>query len=81
MAAALPGATPFQAAYARHGEAERLIETSIARDNPDVVHIEHLRAAALIGGDQRIPSVFDAVDSISALFAQAADARPRFGNE
>ncbi len=70
---ALPWSLPLQAAYSRHPAAERFVADQ-ARDC-DVVHVEHLRGALLARRVSGVPTVIDAVDSISALFEQAgADA-------
>lgn len=66
----LPTRDPLQAHYAYHPQMER----EIARLAPksDVAHVEHLRASLLGRAIKGIPKVYDAVDCISLLFAQAA---------
>jgi polysaccharide biosynthesis protein PslH len=73
-ATAVPRDLPLQAAYSLHPEAERYI-ASEAR-NCDIVHVEHLRGSLLTRRVGDVPCVIDAVDSISALFAQAAREAP-----
>jgi len=74
---ALPGATPFQAAYSRSPEMARLIRQVQAEETFDVVHVEHLRGAELSRAvNGRAPIVFDAVDSITLLFEKLLRAGP-----
>jgi glycosyltransferase involved in cell wall biosynthesis len=77
--AALPGRTPLQAAYSRHPEAEARIRQLLSSDRFDVLHVEHLRAVLLAVGATGAPRVWDAVDSIAALFEQAASLAPSPG--
>lgn len=69
-------ATPLQLAYSHHAAAERRVEELLATGRFDVVHIEHMRGAVLASRAVGVPVVFDAVDSISALFAEAARHAP-----
>jgi polysaccharide biosynthesis protein PslH len=65
--AALRG-EPLQAAACRSTELERVLLERLATDPPDVVHVEHLRAAYVAKLVPRtMPVVFDAVDCISLL--------------
>lgn len=73
--AVLTGA-PLQAAYSTHPDAARRIGEFAASGRFDVVHIEHLRGVALAGDVRAIPVVYDAVDSITGLFEQAAVQAP-----
>lgn len=73
--AVLTGA-PLQAAYSTHAEAAGRIGALIASGRFDVVHIEHLRGVALAGALRSIPVIYDAVDSITGLFEQAAVQAP-----
>ncbi|MGE3508966.1 MAG: glycosyltransferase, partial [Vicinamibacterales bacterium] len=73
--AVLTGA-PLQAAYATHTDAARRIGELAGSGRFDVVHIEHLRGVALAGDVRAIPVVYDAVDSITGLFEQAAVQAP-----
>ena len=69
---ALPTREPLQARYAYHPRiAHRIRELTRAHEF-DVAHIEHLRASRLVKAVQDTPKVYDSVDCISALFAQAA---------
>ncbi len=73
---ALPGRRPLQAAYSHHPDLERHL-AAIADPNAfDVLHVEHLRGAVLAARATRLPRVFDAVDSITLLFEQAARQAP-----
>jgi glycosyltransferase involved in cell wall biosynthesis len=73
---ALPGQTPFQAAYSRSPQMFALIQRTLAETDFDVVHVEHLRGAELSRAVNRIPIVFDSVDSIALLFEQARQSGP-----
>src|SRR5688572_25931633 len=44
---AIPGQTPFQAAYSRSPQMDALIPRVLAQTTFDVVHVEHLRGAEL----------------------------------
>ena len=74
--AVLPRRLPFQAAYSHHPTVERHIEQVATHGAFDVVHVEHLRGAVLARRITTLPRVFDAVDSISLLFRQAARQAP-----
>lgn len=65
---AIPGRTPFQAAYSRSPAMARLIDQTLQQTDFDVVHIEHLRGAELSRAINHLPIVFDSVDSITLLF-------------
>ncbi len=65
---ALPTGQPLQMEYSRSPEARRLVRRIQGQARFDVVHIEHLRGAALGAGVNGAPVVYDAVDSISLLF-------------
>jgi glycosyltransferase involved in cell wall biosynthesis len=67
---------PLQLAYAHHPVAERYVEELIAEDRADIVHIEHLRGVAMASRIGGVPIIWDAVDSISALFAETARLAP-----
>ena len=64
--------TPLQLAYSHHPEAERRAAILAASGLFDIVHIEHMRGVPLASRICNVPTVFDAVDSISALFAETA---------
>jgi polysaccharide biosynthesis protein PslH len=71
--AALPRpGLPLQLAYSHHPGAERYVADLVATGRFDIVHIEHIRGVALSSKVRGVPVVFDAVDSISALFAETA---------
>jgi len=73
---ALPGQTPFQAAYSRSPQMSALIQRTLDETDFDVVHVEHLRGAELSQAVNGIPVVFDSVDSITLLFEQARQSGP-----
>jgi sugar transferase (PEP-CTERM/EpsH1 system associated) len=85
---ALPSRTPLQARYCWQPMLAQALREVVAQRTFDVVHVEHLRGAAygLLLRDlptptgQRLPVVWDSVDCISHLFAQAArQSRSRSG--
>lgn len=67
---------PLQAAYAMHGPATARVAALAASGDFDVVHVEHLRGVTLASGVRGVPVVYDAVDSITALFEQAVTQAP-----
>jgi len=69
---AFAGSSPLQKAYSRHPEARAHIRALAASGEYDVIHVEHLRGVTLVERVAGLPIVFDAVDSISHLFAQTA---------
>jgi sugar transferase (PEP-CTERM/EpsH1 system associated) len=69
---ALPTREPLQAVYAYHPGMERRLGELLREEAFDVVHTEHLRAARLVRAVVGTPTVYDSVDCISLLFAQAA---------
>lgn len=73
---AIPGQTPFQAAYSRSPEMTRMIQQIQAAQSFDVVHVEHLRGAELSWAVTKVPIVFDSVDSITLLFEHVLQAGP-----
>jgi glycosyltransferase involved in cell wall biosynthesis len=85
---ALPSRTPLQARYSWQPELARRIDDVIQTGNLDIVHVEHLRGscyglhsqAALKRIGRKTPVVWDSVDCISYLFAQANQrSRSAFG--
>jgi polysaccharide biosynthesis protein PslH len=77
--AALPGRLPLQAAYSHQPALEQRLRALAASRAFDVLHVEHLRGAVLAARITRLPRVFDAVDSITLLFEQAARKAPGLG--
>jgi sugar transferase (PEP-CTERM/EpsH1 system associated) len=73
---AIPGQTPFQAAYSRSPEMAELIRRTQAAQTFDIVHVEHLRGAELGRAVQGTPVVFDSVDSITLLFERVLQSGP-----
>lgn len=73
---AIPGQTPFQAAYSRSPQMNALIRQIQNQNSFDVVHIEHLRGAELARAVNGTPIVFDSVDSITLLFERVLQAGP-----
>jgi polysaccharide biosynthesis protein PslH len=72
----MPSRVPLQAAYSRHPAAEARIRALVDGGGYDVVHIEHLRGALLAPSPCRLPTVYDAVDSITRLFEQTVRLAP-----
>ncbi|MCB0121512.1 MAG: glycosyltransferase [Caldilineaceae bacterium] len=77
---ALPTATPLQAVYSWQPALAQMVLTAIQHEQFDVVHVEHLRGACYglhlqawcHRHQMNLPVVWDSVDCISHLFAQAA---------
>jgi glycosyltransferase involved in cell wall biosynthesis len=78
---ALPTNQPLQAHYSWNPALARSLEFEIRNSKFDIVHVEHLRAARyglairqskIENRKSKIPTVWDSVDCISHLFAQAA---------
>jgi glycosyltransferase involved in cell wall biosynthesis len=72
----LPTRRPLQLAYSHSPVAERYVAELVEDGGYDVVHVEHLRGVALASRLEGVPLVWDAVDSISALFAETAQRAP-----
>jgi glycosyltransferase involved in cell wall biosynthesis len=72
----LPTRQPLQLAYAHSPVGERYVEELVDEGRCDVVHVEHLRGVALATRAHGVPVVWDAVDSISALFAETVKLAP-----
>ncbi len=78
--AAAPTATPLQAVYSWQPALLRALLALVREQRFDAIHVEHLRGsryglellASLQTGSVRPPIVWDSVDCISHLFAQAA---------
>ncbi|MEZ4672699.1 MAG: glycosyltransferase [Caldilineaceae bacterium] len=75
----LPTRTPLQATYCRQPRLERALYRLVAEQTFDVAHVEHLRGAHyglllrdLSAPSRPLPVIWDSVDCISHLFAQAA---------
>lgn len=74
---ALPNfSMPLQAAYSRSTEMVRQINSALAADKFDAIHVEHMRGAELARHISGQPVVFDSVDSISLLFEKVLSAAP-----
>jgi glycosyltransferase involved in cell wall biosynthesis len=71
-AAAMPTGEPFQAVFSYHPAMAGRVRQLSRAGGFDVVHIEHLRAARLVGAVEGVPVVYDSVDTISLLFELAA---------
>lgn len=85
---ALPFPAPLQAAYCWQPHFARQLRQLVGQRCFDVIHVEHLRGAryglalkgALAATPSAPPIVWDSVDCISSLFAQAAErSRSRSG--
>lgn len=80
-ASALPTRIPLQARYCWQPTLAKVLERLVTTESFDVAHVEHLRGAAYglhlrkIGSSsgRALPIVWDSVDCISYLFAQAAE--------
>jgi polysaccharide biosynthesis protein PslH len=78
--AALPASTPLQAVYSWQPALFRTLRTLVQEQHFDAIHVEHLRGSRyglelldhLQSNPMRPPVVWDSVDCISHLFAQAA---------
>lgn len=77
---AIPGQTPFQAAYSHSPQMAELIKQTQAAKPFDVVHVEHLRGAELSGVVNGTPTIFDSVDSITLLFERVLQSGPTWGS-
>jgi len=78
-ALALPTTKPLWAAYCRSPQMARVLRRLVASGDFDAVHIEHLRAAHFARDLGNLPTVFDAVDCITALRRQMLDQSKKFG--
>ena len=67
---------PLQAAYGVPAAFRHALRALLAERSFDIVHLEHLRAAALIDELQGVPLVYDAVDCISLLLERTRAAGP-----
>ncbi len=67
---ALPTPTPLWAAYCFSEAMEKTLRALVATGAFDVAHVEHLRAAHFARALAPLPTVFDAVDCITALRQQ-----------
>jgi polysaccharide biosynthesis protein PslH len=75
----LPTRQPLQLAYAHLPAAERHVARLAQSRSFDVVHVEHLRGVPLASHLSDVPIVWDAVDSISALFDDTRRLAPSRG--
>jgi polysaccharide biosynthesis protein PslH len=71
---------PLQAAYGVPATLVRRVREVLAAAEFDVVHLEHLRAAALLPWLSDLPVVVDAVDCISLLLRRTRAAGPTLGS-
>jgi len=65
-------AYPLQAMAVESRAMRRAVHRAIARTDYDVIHVEHVRALPFVPAQVRHRVLFDAVDCVSDLFAQAA---------
>lgn len=70
------GPAPLQARYCVSPAMTTVVRNALAESGPDVVHVEHLRAALYGIPITGLPRVYDAVDCMSGLLAQTATAGP-----
>lgn len=68
----------LQAAYYFSSAMQKKITTLLATGQFDVLHVEHIQASALVPERCHLPTVFDAVDCITALYAQFARQKTAF---
>ncbi|MBC8140670.1 MAG: glycosyltransferase, partial [Armatimonadetes bacterium] len=73
-ALALPTPTPLWAAFCFSSAMNAKLRELVATGAFDVAHVEHLRAAHFAPALAPLPTVFDAVDCITALRRQMLDA-------
>jgi glycosyltransferase involved in cell wall biosynthesis len=66
----------LQAAYYFSPAMQDKIATLLATRQFDVLHVEHLQASAVVPERCHLPMVYDAVDCITALYAQFARQKP-----
>ncbi len=83
-AVAVPSRQPLQSVYSWQTGMARSLAAAVSREKFDVVHLEHLRGSRyglfIKASTPTMPVVWDSVDCISHLFAQAADqSRSFFG--
>lgn len=74
---ALPGQDPLQLAWSRHPRLTRRIQAAVAARDFDIAHIEHMRGACFAPSLVPLPTVYDAVDSITFLQEQTRHLGPR----
>lgn len=77
---ALPGNQPLQAVYSWSDNLSKFLRSILSQQNFDIVHVEHLRGAKyalFIKNYQRIPIIWDSVDSITHLFRQTEKNHPK----
>lgn len=61
---------PLQAAYTYQPELNRMVDNLIAKQEFDVVHVEHVRGAHFASHIDSLPKVYDSVDCITLLLRQ-----------
>jgi glycosyltransferase involved in cell wall biosynthesis len=69
---------PLQAAYGAPQTLRRQLHALLDGRSFDLVHIEHVRAAALLPLTTRLPVVYDAVDCISTLLKHTRQQGPNW---
>lgn len=72
--ASLPTGTPMSVAYCRSDEASEVVRGLADSGGYDLLHTEFVRAAPLTAGLDGLPSVFDAVDSVSLAYRRSISA-------
>lgn len=71
----LPTNYPMCTAFCWSGPMGRIVRDMLERQEFDVVHVEHLRAAHFAPRSCQIPVVFDSVDCLAGLFRQMAGSK------
>ena len=72
---AAPTSRPMCTSYCHSVAMHDAVREAMQSIRFDVVHVEHLRAAAFAPWSSQIPSLFDSVDCLTSLFGQMARAK------
>jgi sugar transferase (PEP-CTERM/EpsH1 system associated) len=70
---ALTDKVPFQVHYFRSAEMHRQVKDILAREQFDVVHVQHLRMAQYMDQHQEIPRILDLPDAFSLYWKRKQD--------
>ena len=72
----LPSQVALQSAYCFSNAFRTKVAETLAAQQFDVVHVEHIRAAYALPAGERAAAVFDSVDCITSLYRQFAQDKP-----
>jgi sugar transferase (PEP-CTERM/EpsH1 system associated) len=72
----LPSSVALQSAYCFSKAFSAKVAETLAAQQFDVVHVEHIRAAYALPAGERAAAVFDSVDCITSLYRQFAEDKP-----